>query len=223
MALGFPNHTDVESDETRVAAGLARQQELQRHVARELHDQVAQPLIALLLEIREAKAANEGLVKSASDFTQLEESVRRILRQVREMMIDLRDKGDLRFNLRRALKDEVPVPAGRKMSLHVTSRWPKELNGWAAFNLLRIVQQAAANAWRHGRAKKIDVVLDVGPSTEAVVVILDDGIGIEDAPRGFGMAGMEERAALLGGTLTAAQREVGGTRVEVRFPAGLLA
>ena len=222
MALGISHHTDVGSGETGASAGLARQQELQRHVARELHDQVAQPLIALLLEIREAKAASDRPERRAADFAQLEESARKILRQVREMMVDLRDKGDLRFNLPRALKDEVPVPAGGTMSLHVTSRWPEELNGWAAFNLLRIVQQAAANAWRHGHAKKIDVVLDVGPSTEAVVVIIDDGIGIEDAPRGFGMAGMEERAAILGGTLTAAQLKVGGTRVEVRFPAGLL-
>ena len=223
MALGFSNRTDVESDHSRLSAVVATPEEVQRHVARELHDQVAQPLIALLLEIREAKAANDGPERRATDFARLEESARTILRQVREMMVDLRDKGDLRINLRRALKDEVPVPADRELSLRVTSRWPEQLNGWVAFNVLRIVQQAAANAWRHGRAKKIDVVLDVGPAIEAVVVILDDGIGIEDAPRGFGMAGMEERAAILGGTLTAAQRAVGGTRVEVRFPAGLLA
>jgi two-component system sensor histidine kinase UhpB len=63
------------------------------------------------------------------------------------------------------------------------------------------------------------VVLDVGPRGDAVVVILDDGAGIEDAPHGFGMQGMEERAAILGGTFSVGLRHTGGTRVEVRVPA----
>ena len=134
------------------------------------------------------------------------------------MMVDLREWGELRINLPQALRKEVPVPPGGLMALQVTSRWPKRMNGWAAFNLLRIVQQAAANAWRHGRAKRIDVILDVGLADEALVVVMDDGVGIEDAPHGFGMAGMHERAAILGGRFHAMRRESGGTRVEVRFP-----
>lgn len=215
MALGFPKHIDVESTNVAAPEDVTTVEEVQRHIARELHDQVAQPLIGLLLEIRERAAAG-------GDVAGLEESARRILRQVREMMVDLRERGELRINLPRALKNEIPVPTGRDLSVQVTTRWPKHINGWAAFNLLRIVQQAVANAWRHGRASRIDVVLDVGPTNEAVVVVVDDGVGIEDAPYGFGMAGMQERAAILGGALTAAQRETGGTRVEVRFPAGRL-
>jgi len=214
LALGFSNHPGVESD-GHAHVDFTTVEELRRHIARELHDQVAQPLIGLLLQIREEKATNGGLAG-------IEESTRAILRQVRELMIDLREKADLRINLPRALDEEVPVPSGRHLSIQVTSRWPREVNGWAAFNLLRIVQQAVANGWRHGRANRIDVVLDVGPTSEAVVVVVDDGVGIEDAPYGFGMAGMQERAAILGGTLTAAQREAGGTRVEVRFPEGRL-
>jgi two-component system, NarL family, sensor histidine kinase UhpB len=215
LAVGISNHTGVEAD-VHAHLDFTTVEELRRHIAREVHDQVAQPLIGLLLEIREHKASHGGLVG-------IEESTRAILRHVREMMVDLREKADLRINLPRALEDEVPVPSGRHMSIQVTSRWPREVNGWAAFNLLRIVQQAVANGWRHGRATRIDVVLDVGASGEAVVVVVDDGVGIDGAPYGFGMAGMQERAAILGGTLTATQREAGGTRVEVRFPEGRLA
>ena len=57
----------------------------------------------------------------------------------------------------------------------------------------------------------------------SVVVVLDDGVGIEDAPHGFGMRGMAERAAILGGSFSAGPRQSGGARVEVRVPAWRLA
>jgi two-component system, NarL family, sensor histidine kinase UhpB len=219
LALGFPKQLDVEVIPHLAGAEAPTAEEIQRHIAREIHDQVAQPLIGLMLEIRELKAAQPALTE---ELGRVEESARSILRQTREMMVDLRERGELRINLSQALRKEVPVPPGHFLSLRVTTRWPKHVNGWAAFNLLRIVQQAAANAWRHGRASKVDVILDVGPAGDALVVVLDDGIGIEDAPFGFGLAGMQERAAILGGHLTAKPRDTGGTRIEVRFPRGRL-
>src|SRR5436309_2899502 len=95
--------------------------------------------------------------------------------------------------------------------------------GAAAFIVLRIVEQAVVHATRHGRATSIDVILDVGPADDAVVVVLDDGTGIDDASSGFGVLGMQERAAILGGTFSATPRATGGTRVEVRVPVERLA
>jgi signal transduction histidine kinase len=219
LALGFPKQLELETIPHLAEVEAPTAEEIQRHIARELHDQVAQPLIGLMLEIRELKAGNASL---GGELGHLEESARSILRQAREMMVDLRERGELRLNLSQALRKEVPVPPGHYLSLRVTSRWPKHVNGWAAFNLLRIVQQAAANAWRHGLASKVDVILDVGPANNAVVVVVDDGVGIQDAPFGFGMAGMQERATILGGHFSAQPRETGGTRIEVRFPVGRL-
>ena len=66
-------------------------------------------------------------------------------------------------------------------------------------------------------------MLDLGLADDAIVVVLDDGIGLQDSTRGFGMIGMEERAVILGGTFTAQTRGTGGTRVEVRIPVAHLA
>jgi two-component system sensor histidine kinase UhpB len=219
LALGFSKQLEMEAVPPFAAAEAPTAEEIQLHIAREIHDQVAQPLVGLMLEIRELKAGNAAL---AGELGYLEESARSILRQAREMMVDLRERGDLRINLSQALRKEIPIPPGHFLSLRVTSRWPKHVNGWAAFNVLRIVQQAAANAWRHGRASKVDVILDVGPASDALVVVLDDGFGIGDAPFGFGLSGMQERAAILGGHLIARPRDTGGTRIEVRFPMGRL-
>jgi len=222
LALGFSKHVGIDSDAGAVSVDKLSRDDLQRHFAREVHDQLAQPLIALMLEIRELRVATEAPPDLSSELGRLEEMARKILRQAREMMVDLRERGELRINLQQALKNDVPVPPGRDLVLRVTSRWPKQVNGWAAFNLLRIVQQAVANAWRHGRAQKVEVLLDVGPAGDALVLVLDDGVGIEDVPYGFGMSGMQERAAILGGNLSAKPLRNGGTRIEVRFPVARL-
>lgn len=224
MALGFPNLIDGASDSSGAPSDLSPAEASRMGFARELHDQVAQPLIALLLEIRELRTARGRQAGLDTELTRIEESTRQVLRQAREVMIDLRERSGLRLSLVEALRKELPNPQGRKLRLQVSSRWPQHVNGWAAFNLLRIIQQAVANAWRHGSAQRVDVLLDVGPDDEAIVVVTDDGIGIEDgAPYGFGMVGMHERAVILDGKLTAHPLEKGGTRVEVRVPTGSLA
>lgn len=190
--------------------------ELQRHVARELHDQVAQPLIGLMIDIGDLRRG--GRPAGPDELARIEEEVRRVLRQTREMLIDLRGQAELRVNFVQVLKHEVAAGKGGRSTLEVSSRWPRRINGWAAFNLLRIVQQAVDNAQRHGRAEKIEIFLDLGTEGDAVLVVLDDGIGIDAAPNGYGMVGMQERAEILGGSFTAHPRETGGTRIEVRVP-----
>lgn len=217
MVLGISNPAEPALE----AAGdgvLASAEDQRRHFARELHDQVAQPLIDLVLELDGLRRAAGSTPALANELARIEESARQVLRQAREMLIDLRERDDLRIDLRHALADEVPVPPGHQLALDVKPRWPRRINGWAAFNLMRIVQQAVANAWRHGRATSVDVILDVGANNEAVLVVSDDGIGMDDSPHGFGMVGMQERAQILGGSFSARRREPAGTRVEVRVP-----
>ena len=191
---------------------------IERHFARELHDQVAQPLVELVLEIdrvRERSAAGEAV---SDELSKLEESARQILRSARGMLIDLRGDTNLKLNFTQALKNELRSISTQGLAIEVSSRWPKQINGWAAFNLIRIVQQAVINASRHGRAAMISIFLDIAAGDEAVLVVLDDGIGIDRTPPGLGMIGMRERATILGGTLNVSSRETGGTRIEVRVP-----
>lgn len=195
-------------------------EDLQVHFARELHDQVAQPLIALVLEIYELRTRAPLEDSVAAEMLRVEDAARRVLRQTREMLIDLRGQRELRLNFVEVLESELARRASTVVpSIHATSRWPERINGWAAFNLLRIAQESIANAVRHGKARKIDVFLDTNAKHEAVMVVIDDGVRGLDAQSGFGMVGMSERAVILGGAFSSAMLESGGTRVEVRLPA----
>ena len=223
MALGISELVDDLSNGMVALGPPSSTEELQLHFAREVHDEVAQPLINLILQIRALRAAHQGEEPFGGELAVVEDSVRQVLRRTRGMVVDLRERADIRLRFAEALVRELPTPAGRNLRVQASSRWPAEINGWAAFNLLRIVQQAVVNAWRHGQARAIEVMLDLGLADDAIVIVLDDGIGLQDSTRGFGMIGMEERAVILGGTFTAQTRGRGGTRVEVRIPVAYLA
>jgi signal transduction histidine kinase len=83
----------------------------------------------------------------------------------------------------------------------------------------RIVREALTNVRRHaGAAATVTVRLDYRPDALELCVD-DDGAGAEPAAApGTGIAGMRERAAALGGTLTAGTRPQGGFRVHARLP-----
>jgi two-component system sensor histidine kinase UhpB len=191
---------------------------VEAHLSRELHDQVAQPLIGMILELhrlRGERLADPGL---AGELATLADSARQVLKRTREMLIDLRGQQELRLDFVDTLRKEILTANMSGARLEVTSRWPSQINGWAAFNLLRIVQEAVANAFRHGRAQRIDIFLDTTDDDNAVVVVLDDGVGLRGAPSDYGLIGMSERALILGGGFSIGTRAAGGTRVEVRIP-----
>jgi len=224
LTLGFPkvSETQVAGEVEARAAILAAVEAWPSHLARELHDLVAQPLISLVLEMNDFRT--HGALDSAAtqEVARFEESARTVLRNAREMLVDLRGQGEIRLNFPEVLKNElIRRSAGKSAAnpiIQISSTWPERINGWASFNLLRIVSEAVTNATRHGRASRIEIILSTSPEDDAVLIVLDDGAGVGDAPFGIGIAGMQERAIILGGTLSVVSRATGGTRVEVRVP-----
>lgn len=86
-------------------------------------------------------------------------------------------------------------------------------------SVYRIVQQALTNTLVHAEAASADVVLRYGPSGLDVEVVDDGkGHGAQAQASGYGLVGMRERAALFGGSFTAASRPEGGFAVRARLP-----
>ncbi|MFI1017121.1 sensor histidine kinase [Streptomyces sp. NPDC020965] len=81
----------------------------------------------------------------------------------------------------------------------------------------RIVQESLTNVVRHARTRDARVGVDYGDGV-LTVEIDDDGRGAAGPGTGYGIVGMRERAALLGGELTAGPRAGGGFRVTARLP-----
>jgi signal transduction histidine kinase len=85
----------------------------------------------------------------------------------------------------------------------------------------RITQEALTNVARHAAARHVTVNLQAAEN-QLLLTIIDDGIGFDMAtledPEGLGVAGMRERAALLGGELEMASSKGKGTTVYFRVP-----
>ena len=84
--------------------------------------------------------------------------------------------------------------------------------------LYRLVQEALTNVAKHARASRVDVTVEQGAG-EVRVRVTDDGRGFDYAEptEGFGLAGMRERAALMGGRLEVESSGT-GTSVTAVFP-----
>ena len=85
--------------------------------------------------------------------------------------------------------------------------------------LYRIAQEAIANALRHGQPAVLEVRLDYKPSS-VLLSVVDDGVGFEmksQQHRGFGLAGMRERAHALRGEFSVTSEPGRGTKVNAEF------
>jgi signal transduction histidine kinase len=85
--------------------------------------------------------------------------------------------------------------------------------------LYRVAQEAIANALRHGQPTELEVSLDYKPASVALAVV-DNGSGFDTGNsnhRGFGLAGMRERARVLRGTFSVTSQPGCGTRVQVEI------
>jgi signal transduction histidine kinase len=108
------------------------------------------------------------------------------------------------------------MDAGVRVDLQQCGR-PRPLPAEVDVSAFRIIQEAVTNVVRHAGADRCRVLID-HREQELSIEVTDDGRGTAVASPGYGIAGMRERAALLGGQLAAGPRPGGGFQVTARLP-----
>jgi len=97
-----------------------------------------------------------------------------------------------------------------------------KLNPMQAVNVYRIIQEAINNALTHGKANKILVSFQIGPTHEMLVNIIDNGIGFSNSTTSdnghYGLRNMKKRAAEISGQLAITSSSQQGTDVQLTFP-----
>ncbi|HEX9885834.1 MAG TPA: PAS domain S-box protein [Longimicrobiales bacterium] len=205
---------------------LRASEEERERIARELHDDTAQHLAALLVRLKLVERAGfesewgEAVAGVRDELLACAEGVRRIARGLRPP--ELKDAGvvaAIRAHLRavnetrclRTTFDADPVDP--------------LLTEDGKLVLYRIVQEAVSNAVRHSGGAEVEVrVRRNGTHVDAEIV--DDGHGFDagmtasGGQRGLGLMGMRERAHMLGGRMSIESGPEAGTRVHVRIPVG---
>jgi len=214
---------DRREELERLQVSMVHQHEEERNrLWRELHDETAQVLAALNLQL--------GLIEERSDAS-LASALARAKRLVGEGIKSIRS---VTRNLRpMALDDLGLLPALRALArdfedgetFEISFEAPDAIDGLAAdaeVALYRALQEALANAALHGSCRHVRVRLEAGADS-ASLSIADDGPGFpEDTAlrlrsRG-GLAGIRERITSLGGDLVLENENGGGAKVSVRIP-----
>lgn len=210
----------LEAERRRAGSAALRAQEEERaRVARDLHDEVNQSLTGLLLRLEAARDAAppelEGeLAETKALANQAMTELLSLARQLRPTALD--DLG-----LAAAIGGQVEQ-LGRgeiEADLGVVGDF-SDLGDDAQLVVYRVAQEALSNAARHSGAQKVEVNLRRTDEEGVVLEVADDGRGFafEESERGLGLAGMRERALLVGGRLTIESRPGRGTTVRLNVP-----
>ena len=201
------------------------QEDERRRIAREMHDQFGEQLTALGLGIRALKdrcGSDPGL---GPQVAALESVAQQLDQDVDHLVWELRPTALDDLGLRAALANYVQdwsVRAGVRADLHTTGLSVDRLTSEVETTLYRIAQEALNNIAKHARAENVDVILERRPD-QVSLIIEDDGIGFDQGTtstphHGFGLLGMQERAALVGATVQIESAAGEGTTIIVRMP-----
>jgi len=232
---GFQHIARDVTDEKRLEENLRfylreatrAQEEERKRIARDLHDETAQELVALSREldklaIRFGKRSEDARAR----IRELQDWVGKVLDGVRRFAQDLRPS---------VLDDLGLLPALQWLAADVEKRFgievrtevigdERRLPSDAELLLFRIAQEALHNVWKHSGASQACLLVEFDDDAVRLSV-RDNGTGFEVPERAgdlaeegkLGLAGMQERARLLGATLNLESQPGEGTTVSVEM------
>mgnify|MGYP002336104649 FL=1 len=198
------------------------QEDERKHLARELHDDTIQTLIAVQQRIEMAqRALHREPALAASKLGELKALTTEAVEHVRGFVRDLRPTYLDELGLIPALET---IAREAQASFNVLGE-EQRLDAERELVLFRITQEALRNVSKHARASQVDVTLAFA-ADEVTVTIQDNGRGF-DAPESpnayaraghFGLMGMQERAQLFGGNVYVKSERDKGTKVVAYLP-----
>ncbi len=209
---------EVSRLESRGKAAASAEAQSLRRIERDLHDGPQQRLIRLAMDVRQAEAAMEkdpeaarlalasARIQSAEALAELRQLTRGIAppilveRGLAAALDSLAERGTVTIDVDAVISSPLPVAAETALYF--------------------VAAEALANVEKHADADHVSVTVRIADDV-ATIVIADDGIGGAHPAKGHGLAGLADRVAGVGGTLTVTDAEGGGTVVTAEVPCGL--
>jgi len=219
---------DAESrlEERRELARLVEQkiEEERRLIAHELHDEFGQSVTAIR-SLAEAIAAQGGARDAATleaaqlisaEAGRLYDNMHGLIPRLTPFALDTVGLGPTLESLVRDWQRRFP---GVRLAVHHDV--PADLGSSVSLAIYRIVQEGLINALRHAQASRVDI--DVRADGERIAVsVRDDGVGLPadwSRPGHFGLKGLDERVAQLGGTFSVANSTIArGVQLSADIP-----
>jgi signal transduction histidine kinase len=196
--------------------------EERNRLAREMHDTLGHRLTVASVQLEGAqRLCPTDPDRAASMVGTVREQVREALGELRGTVATLRTPIEADLQLRSSLRRLVSHFEGATgLTIHrVLPEAIPDLPSEYRMALYRAAQEALTNVQRHAGASQVWLVLTLGD--EAITLLVGDdgrGLTLSGEEMGFGLQGMRERAAQLGGALYLEPRRGGGTQLSFRLP-----
>jgi PAS domain S-box-containing protein len=209
---------------------LTAQEDERRRLSLDLHDTVTQSMYGVLAHVGAAEELlyRSNFEKLKGELTHAKKALEQTLADLRRVAAGLHPPILGKRGLAQALRQHVGEYA--ENNKHICSSFRLEggarrLDPSVEIGVYRIAQEALSNTRRHADATKVDVLLRFLPAGISLEVT-DNGKGFDFSARiasgptdgHLGLAGMMERAELMGGTLKVETHPGGGTKIEMSIP-----
>lgn len=206
---------------------ITEREDERKVLARELHDQVIQDLLGFNYRLEEIESIAKSPVLQ-SELASIRQGIRNVVGELRQMCSDLRPPTIDHHGLSAAidsLAHEWAVRNDIQLQLEIDpelGRLPETIE----LSVFRIVQEGLNNIRKHAAAQNVRLSLQRTSSTNLLVHLEDDGKGLAvpadlaslSVGKHFGLVGISERVALLGGSMNIESSKGGGTILQVEIP-----
>jgi signal transduction histidine kinase len=207
---------------------VAAQESERQRIARDLHDETGQSLTAIGMGLRglsgRLSVRNKEGIKT---LHQLETLTADSLKELERLISDLRPSHLDDLGLSAALRwytGRIQEHASIHIRVDITGE-EKDLDEAMKITIFRIIQESLNNIIKHAQASHVNIHLSY-EERNVRIDVWDNGIGFDldetkqkrTSRPSLGLAGMEERAALLGGSVSIQSRPGYGTEIEALIP-----
>ena len=195
-------------------------------IAQELHDTLLQGVISASMQLHVAADGLPADSPAKAQLGHIQSLMGQVIEEGRNAVRGLRSVGDDSLGLEHALSQvRQEHAAGERAGFRVVVEGrPRPLSPAVRDEVYRIGHEALVNAFRHSRAKSIEVEVEYLAGSLRLLVS-DDGVGIDPQvlrsgrDGHWGLSGMRERAGNIGARLKVRSRAAAGTEVELTVPA----
>lgn len=206
---------------------ITEREDERKALARELHDQVIQDLLGLNYRLEEVEDDEKSSLLQ-KEVSSIRQGIRDVVNELRLVCSDLRPPTIDHHGLSGAIDSLAHEWAERndiQLQLEIDpalGRLPETIE----LSVFRIVQEGLSNVRKHAAAQHVRISLQRTPSASLLVRLEDDGRGLAapadlasfSVSKHFGLVGISERVALLGGLMNIESSKGGGTILQVEIP-----
>lgn len=206
---------------------ITEREDERKALAREIHDQVIQDLLSFNYRLEEIENS-ESSVALQRNLSTIRHGIRDVVSGLRQICSDLRPPTIDHHGLSAAIdsmanewseRSNIPIQVEIDPAL---GRLPETIE----LSVFRIVQEGLNNIRKHADATRVRLSLQRTPSASLLVRLEDDGQGLAvpadlaslSASKHFGLVGISERVALLGGTMNIESSTGNGMILQVEIP-----